>query len=176
MTSIDTAVWPYRPRAVITRLAIALAATLLTGATGCAAPDSATGPKNEGGGVAGSYSLSQANASKLPAKLYHGPYYDADIPHFWNQLVVTVTDGALELDDDGRYALSIDLSFTADGESASTSVDVEGDYEVQGDQVFFTADGGAEYSGRVQNGTLVLELPSPLAKSDVKSHQYQFRK
>src|SRR5687767_11851971 len=104
---------PHRGRRGIQgRIAALLVAATLAAAIACAGGDSSTGPSSAK--PAGAYELRQVDGGAVPAKIYHGPYFDAATPHFYNQLIVEVTTGTIELDEDGRFRIELGYRFTGD--------------------------------------------------------------
>ena len=141
--------------------------------TGCAGSDSSTGPSTRT--PAGAYELRQVDGNAIPAKIYHGPYFDAATPHFYNQLIVEVTQGTIELDADGRFRIELGYRFNGDGKIAVNALKDEGDYQVQGGEIQFESDDGGQYSATLQDGTIDLPLPNTL-KENQPIVRYSFRR
>ena len=141
--------------------------------TGCAGSDSSTGPSTRT--PAGAYELRQVDGNAIPAKIYHGPYFDAATPHFYNQLIVEVTQGTIELDADGRFRIELGYRFNGDGKIAVNALKDEGDYQVQGGEIQFESDDGGQYSATLQDGTIDLPLPNTL-KKEQPIVRYSFRR
>jgi hypothetical protein len=141
--------------------------------TGCAGSDSSTGPST--GTPAGAYELRQVDGNAIPAKIYHGPYFDAATPHFYNQLIVEVTQGTIELDADGRFRIELGYRFNGDGQIAVRALEDEGEYQVQGGEIQFESDDGGQYSATLQDGTIDLPLPNTL-KKEQPIVRYSFRR
>jgi hypothetical protein len=140
--------------------------------TGCAG-DSSTGPST--GTPRGAYELRQVDGNAIPAKIYHGPYFDAATPHFYNQLIVEVTQGTIELDEDGRFRIELGYRFNGDGQIAVSELEDEGDYQIQGGEIQFESDDGGQYAATLQNGTIDLPLPNTL-KEEQPIVRYSFRR
>jgi hypothetical protein len=103
-----------------------------------------------------------ANRKPIPVEIYHGPYFDETIPHFFNQFVVRVTGGELVLQDGGRYHLALDLYLNGDGEEAQLTLPAEGDYEIDGNQIVLQADGAPEAArASIKNGTITYTSDPP---------------
>ena len=141
--------------------------------TGCAGSDSSTGPT--AATPAGDYELRQVDGNAIPAKIYHGPYFDAATPHFYNQLIVEVTQGTIQLDADGRFRIELGYRFNGDGKIAVNALKDEGDYQVQGGEIQFESDQGGQYSATLQDGTIDLPLPNTL-KDKKPIVRYSFRR
>ena len=141
--------------------------------TGCAGSDSSTGPSTRT--PAGAYELRQVDGNAIPAKIYHGPYFDAATPHFYNQLIVEVTQGTIELDADGRFRIELGYRFNGDGKIAVNALKDEGDYQVQGGEIQFQSDDGGQYAATLQDGTIDLPLANTL-KKEQPIVRYSFRR
>jgi len=160
-------------RGIQSRIAALLVAVSVAATTACAGGDSSTGPSTAK--PAGAYELRQVDGGAVPAKIYHGPYFDAATPHFYNQLIVEVTTGLIELDDAGRFRIELGYRFTGDGQTALSEIEDEGEYEVQGGEIQFQSEGGSQYSATLQNGTIELPLPNTL-KEKQPIVRYSFRR
>jgi hypothetical protein len=115
------------------------------------------------------------DGNAIPAKIYHGPYFDAATPHFYNQLIVEVTQGTIELDEDGRFRIELGYRFNGDGQIAVSELEDEGDYQIQGGEIQFESDDGGQYSATLQDGTINLALPNTL-KEEQPIVRYSFRR
>jgi hypothetical protein len=152
---------------------------LLVAAVGCGS-GSSTGPRGNSnggnqGGVMGNYDLVQIDQASLPQEVYHGPYFDPNTHHFYNQLVVKVTGAIMELDELGNFYLTVDYSGTADGAPFTTAGELDGTYKTySNNSVDFQPDGATNsyVSGSVRNG--VLTLPLDLWKRG-RLQSYSFR-
>lgn len=156
-----------------TRHTALLVAATFAAMTACAGGDSSTGPSSAK--PAGVYELRLVDGNAVPAKIYHGPYFDASIPHFYNQLIAEVTQGTIELDADGRFRIELGYRFTGDGQTALSELEDEGEYQTQGGEIQFQSDEGYEYSATLQNGTIELSLPNTL-KEGQPNVRYSFRR
>src|SRR5574338_421711 len=97
----------------IRRAATIVVAALTVAAAGCGGGDT-SGPTGPGGNnQIGLYALMTANKKAIPSEIYHGPYFDDTIPHFFNQVIVRVTGGELVLQEDDRFHLAIDFYINA---------------------------------------------------------------
>jgi hypothetical protein len=165
---------PHRvPRAAHNRITTLLVAATFAAVTACAGDSSSTGPSTAK--PVGAYELRQVDGNAVPAKIYHGPYFDAATPHFYNQLIVEVTQGTIELDADGRFLIELGYRFTGDGKTALSELEDEGEYRIQGDEIQFASDEGGQYTATLQNGTIDLPLPNTL-KKEQPIVRYSFRR
>ena len=149
-----------------------LVAATVAAVTACGG-DSSTGPSSDK--RTGAYELQQVDGNAVPAKIYHGPYFDAATPHFYNQLIVEVTTGTIELDEDGRFRIELGYRFTGDGQAALSELEDEGEYQVEGGAIQFQSDDGGQYSATLQKGTIDLPLPNTL-KQEQPIVRYSFRR
>jgi hypothetical protein len=134
-----------------------LALVVVAVTTACAGGDSSTGPRDPSPN--GLYALMQVDGKAIPKEVYHGPYFDARQPHFYEQLIVKVTGGELVLGTDGRYHLAIDVAITADGEVTSTTLASEGMYELDGDEIDLVRDDGEGWgTATLRNGSLMISV------------------
>lgn len=150
-----------------------LVGAAFAGVTACAGDGSSTGPSSAK--LAGAYELQQVDGNAVPAKIYHGPYFDAAIRRFYNQLIAEVTQGIIELDEDGRFRIELGYRFTGDGQTAFSELEDEGEYDVQGGEILFQSDEGYEYSATLQKGTIELPLPNTLKEAQ-PIVRYSFRR
>jgi hypothetical protein len=146
----------------IKRAATILVAAMTVVAAGCGDGGS-SGPTGPGGNDRlGLYALMTANRKPIPVEIYHGPYFDETIPHFFNQFVVRVTGGELVLQAGGRYHLALDLYLNGDGEEAQLTLPAEGNYEIDGNQIVLQADGAPEAArASIKNGTITYTSDPP---------------
>jgi hypothetical protein len=151
----------------------ALLAAATFGAMMACGGDSSTGPSTAR--PAGAYELQHVDGNALPAKIYHGPYFDAATPHFYNQLIAEVTQGTVELDEDGRFRIELGYRFTGDGQTALSELADEGEYQVQDGEIQFQSDEGGKYSATLQKGTIDLPLANTL-KQEQPIVRYSFRR
>ena len=140
------------------RISQALAATMLSavlvGATACGS-DSGTGPAK---GPEGVYPLQQVDGSAPPVEIHHGPYFDAPTHHFYNQLVMQVTSGTIELDDNANFSMEFEMEYVGDGEPGTTSLELEGSYTVNGSDIVFLPNIGGSLPGRLQGKAITLSI------------------
>lgn len=143
----------------------------LSGAAACGS-DGATSPKKTPTPT-GTYALRQVDQKAPPAEIYHGPYFDAANQHFYNQLVVTVTGGGIELDELNHFSFWIDLSYLGDGVRATKRVSLDGTYELQGSLVIVHVPNAPAAGFTIDSGQIVQAIDL-MGKGDVA--QYTFKK
>lgn len=128
-------------------VALVAAAAILAGAPACS--DSSTGPKGPGG----TYALALLDDFELPAVIHHGPHFDAQ-GHFYNQYIASVVDGEIVLDGD-HFQLYLAIDVVADGQPFEAELELEGTFEMDGEDLYLTTDAGAELFA-VRDGRAVL--------------------
>jgi hypothetical protein len=142
-------------RAVITRAALAVAAS--AGLLACSG-DSATGPSTSKS--AGLYELQNVDQSAPPTIIHKGPWLDKVNTRFYNLMIMTVTGGTIEMEDDGWFHMSFDLDYNADGNRGTTALEIEGEWKQFGDKIDFIPDFGTNsaWSAEIRNGAIALPL------------------
>ena len=121
--------------------------------------DKTTGP-GPAKSVAGSYALKTIDAARPPAEVYHGPWFDSANKRFYNQMVMLVKSGAVELDGDGGWVMTLDAEITLDGAAPlQQQVQVNGQYTIAGDQITLQMAGsGGALPGTIQQRTISLSM------------------
>src|SRR5262245_35964965 len=104
MTHIDTT--PTRRRPWVALIVIAIAWIAIAIALGCApSSDSSTSPQEAD--PRGMYELEAINYVTVPSKAYHGPYFDPVTTRFYNQQIVMVNRGSINLLNNGNWAITM---------------------------------------------------------------------
>jgi hypothetical protein len=146
-------------RAAIQRITTRLFATALLAIGGCSsggAADKTTGPTKT---VAGNYSLRTIDATQPPVEVYHGPYFDSVNKRFYNQMVLLVKSGAIELDATDHWTMTLDAQITADDVPSQQQIAVSGQYSIDGDQIVLAMDGqNVPLSGTIMKGKISLTM------------------
>ena len=153
------------PIQILTQLLIAMA-------LGCAPnSDASTSPAEED--PRGVYELEAINLVTVPSKAYHGPYFDPVTTRFYNQQIVMVNRGSINLLGNGNWAITMDLTITRDGVVTMKAYYADGTYEIVGDELRLTTRTGSTGTaiGTVGDGTLSLTLDLLGAKT---TRQYDF--
>ena len=143
---------------------LALRALFLTGVTvaasGCGgASDSSTAPDNNTD-PKGLYDLRTIDNTALPQEVYHGPWFDPENRRFYNQMVLLVTRGSVNVIKGERWAMSLDITRTLDGVASTTTLYADGSYELQGTDLVLkpTTPNLTEVTGTLDRGTISFSL------------------
>ena len=127
MTHINTT--PARRRPWVALIVIACAWMAIAIALGCApTSDSSTSPEQDD--PRGMYQLESINYVTIPSKAYHGPYFDPVTTRFYNQQIVMVNRGSINLLTNGNWAITMDLTITRDGVVTTKAYYADGTYEI----------------------------------------------
>jgi len=149
-------------------LATALLVTIACGGNG--GGDKTTGPTTKT--VAGNYNLRTIDENQLPVEVYHGPWFDAANTRFYNQRIVAVKSGVINLDDTDRWTMTLDVQETLDDFTTQQTWSVMGSYEIDGEDIVLSAfDDAGELSGTIDKGKI--SLPMDVAGSDrIKAYSF----
>jgi len=149
-------------------LATALLVTIACGGNG--GGDKATGPKTTT--VEGNYNLRTIDANQLPVEVYHGPWLDPANTRFYNQRIVVVKSGVINLDATDSWSMKLSVQVTLDDVTTQQTWSVAGSYAINGEDIVFSAaDDGGEVSGTINKGTISLSMD--LAGSErVKAYSF----
>jgi hypothetical protein len=132
-----------------------LAAAVIISATACGG-DSSTAPRQP---IAGVYSLEQVARIAVPVEIYEGPFYHADDQRMYDDFVVIMTGGFLELTAEGSYRTTLNYTAVKDGVEEIGSLRAWGIYTVVDDEIFLRRDNGVDFgTGRLERGTVVLSM------------------
>jgi len=150
-------------------LATALLVTIACGGNG--GGDKATGPATKT--VDGDYNLRTIDENQLPVEVYHGPWLDPVNTRFYNQRIVVVKSGVINLDATDGWAMKLGVQVTLDDVTTQQTWSVAGSYEIDGEDIVLSAsDDGGEASGTISKGTISLTMD--LAGSDrVKAYSFK---
>ena len=136
-------------------LATALLVTIACGGNG--GGDKTTGPTTPT--VDGNYNLRTIDENQLPVEVYHGPWFDAANTRFYNQRIVAVKSGVINLDDTDRWAMTLDVQVTLDDVTTQQTWSVMGNYQIDGEDIVLSAfDDGGELTGNIKKGTISLTM------------------
>ena len=151
-------------------LATALLVTIACGGNG--GGDKTTGPSTTT--VEGNYNLRTIDANQLPVEVYHGPWFDPVNTRFYNQRIVAVKNGVINLDETDRWAMTLDVQVTLDDVTTQQTWSVMGNYEIDGEDIQLSAfDDGGEMTGSITKGTISLTMD--IAGSD-REKAYSFKR
>jgi hypothetical protein len=90
---------------------------------------------NRGGLVTGTYTLEQIDDEELPVAIHRGAYRDPDTGEFWNNFLVEVKGGYIELREDETFYISFNIRVNADGQTGETVIEMEGEWDEIRDEV-----------------------------------------
>ena len=142
-------------RSSITRSTRLLVAVAVIGATACGG-DSGTTPSRP---LAGVYSLEKVARIAVPVEVYEGPFYHATDQRSYDDFIVIMIGGFLELTAEGGYRTTLNYTAMKDGVEEIGSLRAWGVYTVAGDEIFLQRDNGVDFgAGRVERGTVVLSM------------------
>ena len=163
---------PTRRRPWVALIVIAAAWIAIAISLGCAPnSDSSTAPDEVD--PRGMYDLKAINAVMIPSKAYHGPYFDPATSRFYNQQIVMVNRGSINLLKNGNWSITMDLTITRDGVVTTKAYYADGTYQINGDELDLTTRTGSTGAaiGIVGDGYLSLTLDLLGAKT---TRQYDF--
>lgn len=126
------------PTATLKRALLLIGFVASAAAQGCTDSSSATRPPDDNGDPTGTYRLRSVDGHNIPFQISRSPYYDPNTGHFYNELDVTAADGTVELDELGHIDIWTTYTLKGDGVPLVTSREIQGSYEVDGDQVKIT--------------------------------------
>lgn len=137
-------------------LALGLLATIACGSNG--GGDKTTGPTPTAS-VEGNYNLRNVDGNRPPVEVYHGPWFDGVNRRFYNQRILVVKNGVINLDDTDRWAMTLDVQVTLDAVTTQQTLAIMGSYEIEGDQIVFSSfDDDLELAGTIKKGTISLSM------------------
>ena len=96
---------------------------------------------------------------ELPATIYVGPASDTQGRNY-EQVTIAVTRGSMEFVSAERFAMVVDLTITADGNVRTTSLYIDGTYEMRGSVFkFHPADGlDRDFAGSRGDGVVTVHV------------------
>jgi len=136
-------------------LATALLVTIACGGNG--GGDKTTGPTTPT--VDGNYNLRTVDGNQPPVEVYHGPWFDAQTTRFYNQRIVAVKPGVINLDDTDRWTMTLDVQVTLDDVTTQQTWAIMGTYAIDGEDIVlspFDVDG--QLAGTITKGTISLTM------------------
>jgi hypothetical protein len=138
----------------LTKIA-AIVVTLVAAAAACGG-DSSTAPSIDPAGV---YTLERVEQTSVPVQVYRGPYYHPNDARSYEDFVVTITGGTLQLDAAGTYHSTLNYRAMKDGVEEVSSIRAWGTYTVSGSEIYLVRDNGFDTGdGTVGKGTVTLAL------------------
>jgi hypothetical protein len=94
---------------------------------------SPTGPSTAT--VTGTYSLEEVDNDELPGVVHRGPYLDPQTGTFYNNYVLEITGGYMELREDETFYVALDISLTIDGQNGEGTFEMEGVWDLVKDEL-----------------------------------------
>jgi len=155
MTRICPAATQRARRTIRSRIAGMLATAALLGTVACSGSDKSTGPRDPANPV-GTFALFQVGQKKIPREIFRGP---VTFPNgaSYDEFVVTITGGEMILQKNGEIHVAIDYRAAADGNEVTGTNSDDGTFEIDGDQILISADGGG-VDGTYRNGVIAVRL------------------
>jgi hypothetical protein len=153
----------------ITRTGRLFAASALIGAAACGG-DSGTAPSKA---VAGVYSLEKVARVSVPVQVYEGPFYHVEDQRSYEDFVVIMTSGLLQLTQEGSYQTTLNYTAYKDGVEEVGSLRAWGTYTVANDEIFLKRDNGIDFgTGKLEGGAVVLSL-DVIGKGVLKPYTFE---
>jgi hypothetical protein len=118
---------------IMQRTLVSATLAAILGVSGCSGGDGPTGPSN--GNVVGTYTLELADEEELPYRVYHDSYLDPETGIFYNQFVMEIRNGYIELRENETFYLALQMRVTADGVVNNGILEFEGEWDQFNDQV-----------------------------------------
>jgi hypothetical protein len=141
--------------AYITRTLWLVATSFVIATTACGG-NSGTTPSKP---LAGVYSLERVARAAVPVQVYEGPFYHAEDQRSYDEFVVIMTGGFLELTAEGSYRTTLNYRAYKDGVEEIGSLRAWGVYTAADDEIFFRRDNGADVgTGTVDDGAVILSM------------------
>jgi len=108
----------------------------------------------------GLYDLQTIDNAALPQEVYHGPYFDPATTRFYNQMVLLVKRGSVNLIEGNRWAMTLDIDQSLDDVHRGTTFYADGTYEVNGTDIVLkpTTKNLTEIGGTLDRGTISFSM------------------
>ena len=120
-------------------LVFATATATFAGASGCGSGSPTTAPN--GGTVTGTYTLEYVEDEELPGAIHRGAWLDPATGIFYNNFVVELTNGYIELRENETFYMALQVRIQADGQEAVTMLEFDGEWDQVKDQVILRIPG-----------------------------------
>ena len=133
------------------------AAALVTGAVACGGgTDGSTAPPESHAGL---YTLRQIARAAPPTKIYDGGATDDSTGTWYDQFIVTVNAGTLDLDGQGQYHMTFEYTLVHNGVSENRTQRAQGTYHVNGTRIVLIRDRGVDDAeGTVSADAITMEM------------------
>ena len=136
----------------------AVFAVALLGISACGS-DGPTSP-NSGGKVVGTWVLESVDDEEPPVAVHRGAYLDPATGIFFNNYVLRVTSGYIEIRENETFYMSVLIRIEADGQTAEGNIELEGEWDLVDDEIVL----------RVQFpvvGTMTMEREDGMLHTDI---------
>ena len=153
--------------AQIARTTALLAGTVM-GASACGG-DSSTTPSKP---IAGVYSLEKVARLSVPVQVYEGPFYHAEDQRSYEEFVVVMSGGSLELTTEGSYRTTLNYRAYKDGVEETGSLRAWGVYTVANDEIFLERDNGLDFGTGTVKGDAVTLYMDVVGKGALKPYAF----
>jgi hypothetical protein len=129
-------------RTTINSMARLCMVAALVGAAACSGSDSSTGPSNKN--PVGEYPLVQVDKKAIPFVIYRETGY-----------TVTVTDGELDLEDDGTFFITVNFTDDIEGEKSPWGLTDGGTYQIEGNTITLASQRSGTGTGTMRDGNVI---------------------
>lgn len=121
------------PKATRSAMLAAMSAVLFT-VSACGS-DAPTSPGSSGGKVTGTWVLETVDDEEPPVAVHRGPWLDPQTGVFFNNFVLRVTAGYVEIREDESFYFVLFYRVEGDGAVSEGKMEYEGEWDLVGDEV-----------------------------------------
>ena len=118
---------------VFARMRFGVVAAAFLGLVACGS-DGPTSPKT-GGKVVGTWVLESVDDADPPVAVHRGPWLDPNSGIFFNNYVVRVTGGYIEIRENETFYMALQIRIDADGQTVDGNLELEGEWDLVDDEV-----------------------------------------
>ncbi len=97
--------------------------------------DSPTAPSGNSGKVTGTWVLETVDDEEPPVAVHRGPWLDPQTGVFYNNLVLRVTAGYVEIRENESFYMALFYRVEGDGQVADGTLEYEGEWDLVGNEV-----------------------------------------
>jgi hypothetical protein len=149
-------------RAFISSIAVLMFLGLTVAMIGCGGDsgDSTTTAPQPNKDPKGLYDLQTIDNAALPQEVYHGPYFDPATTRFYNQMVLLVKRGSVNLIEGNRWAMTLDIDQSLDDVRRGTTFYADGTYELNGTDIVLKPNTNnlTEIGGTLERGAISFSM------------------